>query len=146
MKELLLRPDIRKNTLLEAFKVALEKKHWITAKILSEHPLLTETEKDVYAAELNTSFTEAEMDGYAEMLKKGFLQASYKDDIKTVKFYLEKLIENAVGALTDETGKSTLEIALENPEDMIKILSGYGFNKTALQYAYNCLIDVKQYN
>ena len=68
------------------------------------------------------------------------LKASYTGDIEKVKFFLERLIENVVGILTDETGKSTLEIALENkPEDIIKILSNYGFHENALRNAYKCL-------
>ncbi|MCL2727955.1 MAG: hypothetical protein FWD56_06185, partial [Bacteroidales bacterium] len=52
------------------------------------------------------------------------------------------LLENVVGTLTDETGKTTLEIALENnPTDIIKILSNYGFHENSLQYAYKCLLD-----
>jgi hypothetical protein len=55
------------------------------------------------------------------------------------------LIENAVGVLTDETGKTTLEIALENnPADIIKILSNYGFHENAMQHAYKSLMNVKK--
>jgi len=80
---------------------------------------------------------------YTDCLKEKFLRASYEDDIEKVKFYLEKLIENVVGVLTDETGRSTLEIALENnPDDIIKILSNYGFHENALHYAYRCLLKI----
>jgi len=76
---------------------------------------------------------------YVDYLKAMFLKSAYAGDSEKVKLYLEKLIENAVGVLTDESGKSTLEIALENPADIIKILSNYGFHENALHYAYRCL-------
>ena len=69
---------------------------------------------------------------------------TYTGDTEKVKFYLEKLIEHAVGVFTDETGKSTLEIAMENnPADIIRILSNYGFHENSLRHAYNCLMDAK---
>jgi hypothetical protein len=46
---------------------------------------------------------------------------------------------------TVETSKSTLEFALENnPSDIIKILSNYGFHENSLQGAYTCLLDTKK--
>jgi hypothetical protein len=70
-----------------------------------------------------------------------FLKASYVGDTDKVKIYLEKLIENIVGVLTNETGKTTLEIALENStSDIIKILSNYGFHENSLQHAYKSLL------
>jgi hypothetical protein len=43
-----------------------------------------------------------------------------------------------------ETGKSTLEIALENnPADIIRILSNYGFHENSLRHAFNCLTNAK---
>jgi hypothetical protein len=73
-----------------------------------------------------------------------FLKASYTGDTEKVKDYLEKLIENAVGVLTDETGKTTLEIALESsPTDVIRILENYGFHENALQHAYKSLMSIK---
>ena len=71
-----------------------------------------------------------------------FLKSTYIGDTEKVKIYLEKLIENAVGVLTDETGKSTLEIALENPTDLIQILSNYGFHENSLRHAFNCLTGI----
>jgi hypothetical protein len=88
-----------------------------------------------------------------ELLEEGVSEKAFssaadavleKNDTEKIKFYLEKLIENTVGFLTDETGKSTLEIALENPNDLIKILSNYGFHENSLQYAYRCLSNVKK--
>ena len=76
------------------------------------------------------------------MSKKDVFKSSYIVDMGKVKFYLKKLIENAVGVLTDETGKSILEMALENnPADIIKLLSNYGFHENALRHAYRCQID-----
>ena len=87
----------------------------------------------------------SEVETYTECLKKLFLRASYIGDTEKVKLYLEKLIENAVGVLTDETGKSTMEIALENsPADIIKLLSNYGFHENALHYAFRCLLNGKK--
>jgi len=78
-------------------------------------------------------------------LKKKFLKAAYNNDVERVKIFLEKLIENAVGVFTDETGKSTLEIAMENnPTDIIRILSNYGFHENSLRHAYNCLSMIRK--
>jgi hypothetical protein len=83
---------------------------------------------------------DVDFDNYSECLKKQFLKASYNEDIEKVKFFLQKLIENIVGELTDEKGKSTLEIVLENnPADLILILSNYGFSEQSLNYAYKCM-------
>ena len=56
--------------------------------------------------------------------------------------------------LTAEQGnREILEMLLKNGEKVNResfwrrtAFGAYGFNKTALQYAYKCLIDVKQYN
>ncbi|MCL2247452.1 MAG: ankyrin repeat domain-containing protein [Lentimicrobiaceae bacterium] len=118
----LLEEGVSEKAILGAVDAALEKNKWEIATILLKYSEIREVEI------------------YTECLKKMFLKASYVGDIETVKFYLEKLIENAVGVLTDETGKTTLEIALEsNPADIIKLLSNYGFNENALHYAYRCL-------
>ena len=120
----LLDEKVNEKALLAAVDAALEKNHWKVAMILSEC----------------SDFTN--IDIYTECLKRMFLKASYTGDTEKVKFFLERLIENVVGVLTDETGKSTLEIALENnPEDIIKILSNYGFHENSLKHAYKCLID-----
>jgi ankyrin repeat protein len=124
----LLEAGVSEKAFLSAVDAALENNHWETAKILSEC-------KD---------FSE-EIDIQTEYLKKMSLKASYTGDIEKVKFFLEKLIENAVGSFSDETGKSTLEIALENnPSDIIKILSNYGFHENALRHAYKCLLRDKK--
>ena len=84
---------------------------------------------------------EDDIETYTESLKKLFLEVSYSGDTEKVKYYLEKLIENAVGVLTDETGRGTLEIALESsPSDIMKILANYGFHENSLRHAYDCLI------
>jgi len=120
----LLEEGVSEKALLAAVDAALEKNNWEIAIILSEYS------------------NGREVEIYTECIKKLFLKSSYIGDTEKVKFYLEKLIENAVGVLTDETGKSTLEIAIENsPADIIKILSNYGFHENALQHAYKCLID-----
>ena len=122
----LLNEEISEEALLAAIDAALENSHWETATILS-----------------NCKEYE-EIDIHAECLKKMFLKASYTGDTEKVKFFLEKLIEHAVGVFTDETGKSTLEIALDNnPTDIIKILSNYGFHENSLRHAYKCLMDAK---
>ena len=118
----LLEEGVTEKAVLAAVDAALEKSKWKTATVLLEYHY----GKDVEI--------------YTECLKKMFLKSSYIVDTEKVKFYLEKLIENAVGILTDETGKTTLEIALENsPSDIIKILSNYGFHENSLQHAYKCL-------
>ena len=123
----LLNEEISEETLLAAVDAALENNHWETATILSNGKEYEE------------------IDIRAECLKKMFLKASYTGDTEKVKFYLEKLIEHAVGVFTDETGKSTLEIAMENnPADIIKILSNYGFHENSLRHAYNCLMEKKK--
>jgi len=109
---------------LAAIDDALEKNNWKLATTLLE------------------SSINSDVDFYTECLKKMFLKATYIGDTEKVKFYLEKLIENAVGVLTEETGKSTLEIALENPVDLIQILSNYGFHENSLHYAYRCLSNL----
>jgi len=124
--EKLLEEGVSEKALLTAVDAALEKNNWEIAIFLSEY------------------CNEREIDTYTECLKKIFLKSSYIGDTEKVKFYLEKLIENAVGVLTDETGKSTLEIALENPADLIKILSNYGFHENSLHYAYRCLSNAKK--
>jgi len=113
----------KKHSKLTTIDEALEKNNWKLATTLLERSIDTD------------------VDFYTECLKKMFLKATYLCDTEKVKFYLEKLIENAVGVLTDETGKSTLEIALENPADLIQILSNYGFHENSLHHAYKCLID-----
>jgi len=118
----LLEEGVSEKAILGAVDAALEKNNWEIAIFLSEYS------------------NEREVEIYTECIKKLFLKSSYIGDTEKVKFYLEKLIENAVGVLTDETGKSTLEIALENsPADIIKILSNYGFHENSLQHAYKCL-------
>ena len=120
----LLEEGVSEKAILGAVDAALEKNNWEIATILTEH------------------CNERDIETYTECIKKLFLKASYIGDTEKVKFYLEKLIENAVGIFTDETGKSTLEIALENsPVDIITILSNYGFHENALRHAYKCLID-----
>ena len=121
--ERLLEEGVSEKALLAAIDAALEKNNWEIAVSLSEY------------------CKEREVETYTECLKKMFLKSSYIGDTEKVKLYLEKLIKNAVGVLTDETGKSTLEIALENnPADIIKLLSNYGFHENALRHAYKCLI------
>ena len=121
----LLEEGVSEKAVLSAVDAALEKNNWEIAIILSEY----NNNRDVEI--------------YTECIKKLFLKSSYICDTEKVKFYLEKLIENAVGVLTDDTGKSTLEIAIENsPADIIKILSNYGFHENALRHAYNCLLDI----
>ena len=120
----LLEEGVSGKAILGAVDAALEKNNWEIAIILSEYS------------------NDREVDIYTECIKKLFLKSSYIGDTGKVKFYLEKLIENAVGVLADETGKSTLEIAIENgPADIIKILSNYGFHENSLRHAYNCLLD-----
>jgi len=122
----LLEEGVSEKALLGAIDATLDKGRWDIATILLEYS------------------ENREVEIYAECLKKMFLKASYIGNTEKVKFYLENLIENAVGVLTDETGKSTLEIALENsPADIIKLLSNYGFHENALHYAYKCLMSVK---
>ena len=126
MKELL-NEGVSEEALLSALDAALEKNNWEIALFLSEYS------------------HDREVETYTECIKKMFLKASYIGDTEKVKFYLEKLIENVVGILTDETGKNTMEIALENnPADVIKILSNYGFHENSLRYAYTCLSNFKK--
>jgi len=123
----LLEEGVSAKALLVAVDVALEKNKHKTAAFLLEYS----NDKDVEI--------------YTECLKEKFLKSSYEGNSEAVKFYLEKLIENAVGVLADEAGKSTLEIALENnPAEIIKLLSNYGFHENALHYAYRCLINIKK--
>jgi len=118
----LLDEGISEKALLDAVDAALENNKWETAMTLSEC-------KD-----------DSEIDIYTECLKKMFLKAAYTGNSEKVKFFLEKLIENVVGVLTDEAGRSTLEIALENnPADIVTILSNYVFHDNAIRYAYKCL-------
>jgi len=119
----LLEEEVSEKAILAAVDAALENNHWKTAQVLAEC-------KDYM-----------EIDVYTEYLKKLFIKASYTGDVEKTKNYLEALIENAVGVLTNETGKSTLEIALENPSDLIQILSNYGFHENSLLHAYKCLIN-----
>ncbi|MCL2726932.1 MAG: ankyrin repeat domain-containing protein [Bacteroidales bacterium] len=122
----LLEEEVSEKAFLTAIDVALEKNRWEIATFLTEYS------------------DNREVETYTECIKKMFLKSSYIGDTEKVKFYLEKLIENVVGTLTDETGKTTLEIALENnPTDIIKILSNYGFHESSLQYAYKCLLSAK---
>ena len=114
----------QKHSKLATIDDALEKNNWKLATTLLENSIDTD------------------VDFYTECLKKMFLKATYIGDTEKVKFYLEKLIENAVGVLTDEIGKSTLEIALENPNDLIQILSNYGFHENSLRHAFNCLSNI----
>ena len=111
----------KKQSKLATIDDALGKNNWKLATILLE------------------SSIDTDVDLYTEYLKRMFLKSTYICDTKKVKFYLEKLIENAVGVLTDETGKSTLEISLENPADLIQILSNYGFHENSLRHAFNCV-------
>ena len=112
----------KKQSKLVTIDDALKKNNWKLATTLLE------------------SSIDSDVDFYTECLKKMFLKATYIGDTEKVKLYLEKLIENAVGVLTDETGRSTLEIALENPADLIQILSNYGFHEITLQNACKRLI------
>ena len=122
----LLEEGVSAKALLAAVDAALEKNRQKTAAFLLEYS------------------DDKEVEIYTDCLKEKFLRASYEGNSEKVKFYLEKLIENAVGVLTAETGKSTLEVALENnPEDIVKILSNYGFHENSLQHAYRCLLSVK---
>jgi len=115
---------VSENALSAAFDAALKQNSWEVASIISEYCY------------------DKEVEIYTECIKKLFLKSSYTGDTEKVKLYLEKLIENAVGVLTDETGKSTLEIALENnPADIIILLSNYGFHENALLHAYKCLTN-----
>lgn len=117
-----LEAGVNKLTIQEAMDAALKNNNWEIAQIISDFCQEDNFEK------------------YSECLKKQFLKASYNEDIEKVKFYLQKLIENIVGELTDEKGKSTLEIALkDNPADIILILSNYGFSEQSLNYAYKCM-------
>lgn len=123
----LLEESVSEKALLVALDAALEKDNWEIASIILDHS----KDRDVEV--------------YTECLKKMFLKASYIGNTEKVKVYLEKLIENAVGVLSDETGKSTLEIALENnPTDIIKILSNYGFHDNSLQLAYKSLLYIEK--
>jgi hypothetical protein len=76
---------------------------------------------------------------HTECLKRMFLKFAFLCDVEKVKYYLEKLIENVTGELTDDTGKRTLEIAMENPTDIITILQNYGFHQNSIEYAFRCL-------
>ncbi len=114
----------QKQSKLATIDDALEKNNWKLATALLE------------------SSIDTDVDFYTECLKKMFIKSTYIGDTEKVKIYLEKLIENAVGVLTDETGKSTLEIALENPTDLIQILSNYGFHENSLRHAFNCLTNI----
>ena len=117
-----LEAGVNKLTIEEAMDAALKNNNWEIAQIISD-----------FCQEDN-------FENYSECLKKQFLKASYNQDVEKVKFYLQKLIENIVGELTDEKGKSTLEIALEgNPADLILILSNYGISEQSLNYAYKCM-------
>jgi len=125
LKELLDK-EVSDKAVFSAVDAALEKDKWETVMVLLDY------------------YQNKDVEIYTECLKKIFLKASYTADIEKVKFYLEKLIENIVGVLTDETGKSSLEIAMENnPEDIIKILSNYGFHENSLRHAYGCLMECK---
>ncbi len=107
---------------IEAIDAALKNNHWDVAIAISDYCRLVD------------------FDTYSESLKKLFLRASYNEDVEKVKFYLQKLIENIVGELTDDTSRSTLEIAIENnPVDVVRILTSYGFHENSLNYAFKCL-------
>ena len=124
--EELLEEGVSDKAFLAAVDAALDKNKWEVATFLTEYS------------------DNREVETYTECIKKMFLKSSYIGDTEKVKFYLEKLIENVVGVLTDDTGKTTLEIALENnPADIIKILSNYGFHESSLQHAYRCLLNTK---
>jgi len=113
---------VSEKVLLTAVDAALLKNRWDVAMYISEYS----NERDVEV--------------YTECILKMFFKSSYTGDKEKVKFFLEKLIENFVGVLTDETGKSTLEIAMENnPADIIQILTNYGFHENSLRHAYECL-------
>jgi hypothetical protein len=123
----LLERGVSAKALLTALDAALAKDKWKTAMIFFDYC----NNKDI--------------ETYTECIKKMFLKASYTGDIEKVKFFLEKLIENAVGVLADETGRNTLKIALENnPADIVKILENYGFHENSLRHAFNCILDVKK--
>lgn len=123
----LLEEGVSEKSLLAALDAALDKQNWAAAMIISEY------------------CNEREIEIYVECIKKMFLKSSYLGDNERVKFYLGKLIENAVGVISDETGKSTLEIAMENsPADIIKMLSNYGFHENSLKHAYKCLSNTKK--
>jgi len=117
-----LQAGVNKLTIEEAMDAALKKNNWDIAQIISD-------------------FCQADnFENYSECLKKQFIKACYLEDMEKVNLFLEKLIVNVVGELTDDSGKSTLEIALErNPADLILILSNYGFSEQALNYAYKCM-------
>ncbi len=113
----------RKQSKLATFDAALDKNNWELATTILE------------------SNMDTDVDFYTECLKKMFLKATYIGDIEKVKIYLEKLIENSVGILGDESGRSTLEIAMENPTDLNKILTNYGFHENSLRHAFSSLND-----
>ena len=94
------------------------------------------------ATSLLESSINTDVDFYTECLKKMFLKSANSGNSEKIKIYLEKLIENAVGVLSDDAGKSTLESALENPADIIKILANYGFHENSLRHAFNCLSNI----
>ena len=75
-------------------------------------------------------------------LEYKFLKAIREEDYKKAKFWLEKIIEDVVGVLTDETGKSTLEIARENHfEDVVKILANFGIYDNFVDNVYRQLMN-----
>ena len=77
---------------------------------------------------------------YEECLKRLFIKYCTLNDLENLKMYLERLIENVTGVLTDDTGKTTLQIAVENnPADIITILQNYGFHRNSIEYAFRCL-------
>ena len=94
------------------------------------------------AEAVKKSLESTDIDLYTECLVKLFLKSAFKNNVEKVKFFLEKMIENIVGVLTDDTGKSTLEIALEKPDDLLKILRNYGIHENSIRYAYECMKKV----
>ena len=122
----LLKEEMSGRVLLATIDAALKKGHFNIAQIIIEENNNLEPEI------------------YTECLKKLFLGASNIGDMKGVKYFLEKIIEDAVGVFTDETGKGTLEIALENnPDDITIILLNYGFSKNSIQRACKNLFYIK---
>lgn len=118
---------ISEKALLAALDAALEKNNWLIAHRITEYAYQRDSEI------------------YTHCIKKMFLKAAHAGDTENVKCYLEKLIENAVGVLTDDNGNTTLEIALQNnPADIIQILANYGFHENALQNAYHSLLNIKK--
>lgn len=125
MKDLL-EKGISETAILSAVDAALEKDRWEVAAFLSAYS------------------ENRDIETYSESLKMMFLKSAQTGDTEKIKCYLEKLIENIVGVLTDESGKTTLEIALENNfEDIIRILTNYGFHANALRHAFRYLKKYK---